>query len=76
MYCMTNSVINNRNSIKNENTELRRVQAYAGEKSLLIVLPKLFAEKLKITKGDYLTVKLDNQTIIVNKAIISNSEVF
>ena len=72
------SILDKENKISNnsEKPELRRVQAYAGEKSLLIVLPKVFAEKLKITKGDYLTVKLDNQTILVNKAIISNSEVF
>ena len=47
--------------------ELRRVQAYSGEKSLLLVLPKLFSERLNIHKGDYLSVKIQHDSIIVKK---------
>jgi Antidote-toxin recognition MazE, bacterial antitoxin len=68
MYNMTNSIINNRNCRNKENTEFRRVQALAGEKSLLIVLPKVFAEKLKISKGDYLMVRLDNEGLFIKKS--------
>jgi hypothetical protein len=74
IHFMTNNVIKSKNTIINENLELRRVQAYAGEKSLLLVLPKIFAEKLKISKGDYLIVKLNDQTLIVEKAVISKQE--
>jgi hypothetical protein len=75
-YIMTNNIIKNKNAIINENLELRKVQAYAGEKSLLLVLPKIFAEKLRISKGDYVMVKLNNQTLIVEKAVISKQEKF
>lgn len=33
-------------------TEVRRVQALQGERSLTIVLPKVFAMELGISKGD------------------------
>jgi bifunctional DNA-binding transcriptional regulator/antitoxin component of YhaV-PrlF toxin-antitoxin module len=48
--------------------EIRRVQAYRGERSLTIVLPKIFSEKLGIEKGDFLKVLLDNNMIILEKA--------
>ena len=70
---MTNNVIKSKNTIINENLELRRVQAL-GEKSFLLVLPKIFAEKLKISKGDYLIIKLTDQTLIVEKAVIPKQE--
>jgi|SRR6476646_2999616 len=43
-----------------EGIEIRRVQAYQGERSLTIVLPKVFSEKLRIEKGDFLKVHLEN----------------
>lgn len=49
---------------------LRRVQAYTGEKSLTIVLPKGFANDLGITKGDYLKVERNGSRIILEKADI------
>jgi AbrB family looped-hinge helix DNA binding protein len=49
---------------------LRRVQAYTGEKSLTIVLPKSFANDLGITKGDYLKVERNGSRIILEKAVI------
>ena len=48
--------------------EIRRVQAYSGEKSLTIVLPKLFSEKLKIENGDFLKIHLENNKLILEKA--------
>lgn len=68
---MTSIVNKNRHPLINESLELRKVQAYAGEKSLLLVLPKIFAERLKISKGDYVTVNLNNRALIIEKAIIS-----
>jgi antitoxin component of MazEF toxin-antitoxin module len=47
--------------------EIRRVQAYSGERSLTIVLPKIFSEKLRIGKGDFLKVHLENGRIILEK---------
>lgn len=49
---------------------LRRVQAYTGEKSLTIVLPKGFANDLGNTKGDYLKVERNGSRIILEKADI------
>lgn len=51
-----------------EQIEIRRVQAYAGEKSLTIVLPKVFSERLQIEKGDFLKVHLENSKLILEKA--------
>ena len=53
-----------------EGLEIRRVQAYSGDRSLTIVLPKIFSEKLKIEKGDFLKVHLENGKLIVEKAEI------
>ena len=53
------------------NIEVRRVQAYSGDRSLTIVLPKIFSEKLKIGKGDYLTVHIENEDkIVLEKATL------
>jgi len=35
-------------------TEIRKVQAYTGDRSLTIVLPKVFSERLGIGKGSFL----------------------
>ncbi|HEY7080847.1 MAG TPA: AbrB/MazE/SpoVT family DNA-binding domain-containing protein [Nitrososphaeraceae archaeon] len=51
-----------------EDIEIRRVQAYSGERSMTIVLPKIFSEKLGIGKGDFLKVQLDNSRLILEKA--------
>ncbi|HEY7081689.1 MAG TPA: AbrB/MazE/SpoVT family DNA-binding domain-containing protein [Nitrososphaeraceae archaeon] len=48
--------------------EIRKVQAYSGERSFTIVLPKVFSEKLRIGKGDFLKVHLENERIILEKA--------
>lgn len=51
-----------------EDIEIRRVQAYSGERSLTIVLPKIFSERLRIGKGDFLKVHLENNRLILEKA--------
>jgi hypothetical protein len=48
--------------------EIRKVQAYTGERSLTIVLPKIFSEKLRIDKGDFLKVQLEGSRLILEKA--------
>jgi hypothetical protein len=51
-------------------TTLRKVQAYHGERSLTIVLPRIFAVDLGIAKGDYLKVKMNGKQLILEKADI------
>jgi hypothetical protein len=51
-----------------EGIEIRRVQAYSGERSFTIVLPKVFSEKLRIGKGDFLKVHLEDNRLVVEKA--------
>jgi bifunctional DNA-binding transcriptional regulator/antitoxin component of YhaV-PrlF toxin-antitoxin module len=51
-----------------EDFEIRRVQAYAGERSLTFVLPKIYSEKLRIGKGDFLKVHVEDGRLIVQKA--------
>jgi hypothetical protein len=54
--------------VMTENLEIRKVQAYSGDRSLLIVLPKIFSEKLKIGKGDFPKVHLEDNKLILEKA--------
>jgi AbrB family looped-hinge helix DNA binding protein len=49
-------------------SEVRKVQALQGERSLTVVLPKEFATKLGITKGDYLKVVIENKRIVLERA--------
>ena len=51
-----------------EDFELRKVQAYAGERSLTIVLPKIYSERLRIGKGDFLKVHVEDDRLVVQKA--------
>jgi antitoxin component of MazEF toxin-antitoxin module len=48
-----------------ESLEIRKVQAYSGDRSFTIVLPKIFSDKLKIAKGDYLKVHIENDDKLV-----------
>jgi antitoxin component of MazEF toxin-antitoxin module len=50
--------------------ELRKVQAYTGEKSLTVVLPRSFTYELEIQKGDFLKVHVENKRLILEKADI------
>jgi hypothetical protein len=49
-------------------TEIRKVQALTGERSLTLVLPKMFAIELGIEKGNFLKCHLEDNRIIVEKA--------
>jgi antidote-toxin recognition MazE-like antitoxin len=53
---------------KQAGTEIRRVQALTGLRSLTIVLPHVFAEALGISKGDFLTVKMEADRLVLQKA--------
>lgn len=48
-------------------TEIRRVQALQGERSLTLVLPKQFAIELGIAKGDFLKCRVDGNQLIIEK---------
>lgn len=52
----------------NENIEIRKVQFYGGGRSVQIVLPRIFAESLKLCRGDYLKLILDQERLIIEKA--------
>jgi hypothetical protein len=49
-------------------TEVRRVQAIHGETTFVLVIPKDFAERLKIAKGDYVKCTLADDSLVVRKA--------
>jgi bifunctional DNA-binding transcriptional regulator/antitoxin component of YhaV-PrlF toxin-antitoxin module len=51
-----------------EDYEIRKVQAYSGERSLTFVLPKIYSEKLGIEKGDFLKVHIEDGKLVVQKA--------
>ena len=57
-------------NLKQSGTEIRRVQALTGLRSLTIVLPHIFAEKLGISKGDFLTVKMEEDRLVLQKASV------
>lgn len=46
--------------------ELRKVNV-AGEKSLIMVIPKYMCEHLGIAKGDYLDIRLEGNKIVLKK---------
>lgn len=48
-------------------TEIRRIQALTGDRSLTLVFPKQFAPELGIEKGDFLKCHVDGNRLIVQK---------
>ena len=54
-------------SEQDEETALRKVQAYTGERSLTVVLAKVFANRLGIEKGDFLKCSVNGQRLVVEK---------
>jgi phosphate uptake regulator len=50
-----------------EDYEKRRVQGLVGDASFTVVLPKKYAIKLGICKGDYVTISEDHDAIIIRK---------
>ena len=47
--------------------EIRRVQGLQGERSFTLVLPKEFAVRLGIGKGDFVKCTVDGQRLLVEK---------
>lgn len=56
-------------SHKNE-IEIRRAQALTGDRSLTVVLPKQLATQLGISKGDFLKCRVENDRLILEKAVV------
>jgi hypothetical protein len=50
--------------------EIRRAQALTGDRSLTVVLPKHFATQLGIGKGDLLKCHIENNRLILEKAVL------
>jgi antidote-toxin recognition MazE-like antitoxin len=50
--------------------EIRRAQALTGDRSLTVVLPKQFANQLRIGKGDFLKCHVENDRLILEKAVV------
>ena len=56
--------------IESGKTEVRRVQALTGKRSLTVVLAKTLANHLGIGKGDLLKCYLEGRRLILEKAEI------
>jgi hypothetical protein len=50
--------------------EIRKAQALTGDRSLTVVLPKQFATQLGISKGDFLKCRIENDRLILQKAVL------
>ena len=48
--------------------EIRKIQGLIGETSFSLILPKTYANKLLIGKGDFVKVKLEGRKITIEKA--------
>jgi bifunctional DNA-binding transcriptional regulator/antitoxin component of YhaV-PrlF toxin-antitoxin module len=48
--------------------EIRKVQGLVGETSFSIILPKVYATKLGIEKGDFLKCHVEDNRLILEKA--------
>lgn len=59
--------LNKSDNIEGTEIEIRRVQALAGEKTLTLVFPKVFASKLGIMKGDFLKCYVEGCRLMVEK---------
>jgi hypothetical protein len=51
-----------------EKPEVRKIQAIHGETTFVLVIPKDFAERLKIAKGDYVKCTIAEDSLVVRKA--------
>ena len=51
-----------------QNQEYRKVQGLVGEQSFSIVLPKSYAVHLGIGKGDFVKIREENRSIVIEKA--------
>jgi bifunctional DNA-binding transcriptional regulator/antitoxin component of YhaV-PrlF toxin-antitoxin module len=50
--------------------EIRKVQGLVGETSFSIILPKVYATKLGIEKGDFLKCHVENNRLVLEKAVV------
>lgn len=51
-----------------EKPEVRKIQAIHGETTFVLVIPKDFAERLRIGKGDYVKCAVIDDSLVVKKA--------
>jgi hypothetical protein len=54
--------------VVSQNFEYRKIQGLIGETSFSVILPKQYAIDLGIAKGDFVKVRREYQTIIIEKA--------
>jgi hypothetical protein len=54
--------------INTEKPEVRKIQAIHGETTFVLVIPKDFAERLKISKGDYVKCTIADDSLVIRKA--------
>jgi hypothetical protein len=52
----------------NDKPEVRKIQAIHGNTTFVLVVPRDFVEKLKISKGDYVKCTIVDDTLLVKKA--------
>lgn len=52
---------------KESSFEKRRIQGLVGDASFTVVLPKKYAIKLGISKGDYVTISEQDDALIIKK---------
>jgi len=52
----------------NDKPEVRKIQAIHGNTTFVLVLPRHFVDKLKISKGDYVKCTIVDDTLLVKKA--------
>jgi antitoxin component of MazEF toxin-antitoxin module len=50
------------------NTQYRKIQGILGDQSFSIVLPKSYAQSLRISKGEYVKVYLEGDRIVIQRA--------
>jgi len=54
--------------MKISNKQYRKIQGILGDQSFSVVLPKAYAQTLGITKGEYVTVVLEGERIVIQRA--------
>ena len=52
----------------NDKPEVRKIQAIHGNTTFVLVVPRDFVERLKISKGDYVKCTIVDDTLLVKKA--------
>ncbi len=50
-----------------EEREIRKIQGLVGEHSFTVVLPKKYATRIGICKGDFVTITEEQGAIIIRK---------